>query len=114
STCRRSGSLRSRPFPAAAPGPCRSRRWRRDARPALLVRRDEKLPELSELPLDVYRGRSVSLRVARMVAHVERLAEGDRDRVEVTEAPVLRAVNRAADDGRAFLDGDHGGAGQER
>src|SRR5688500_13704943 len=43
-----------------------------------------------------------------MAAEVERLAERDRDGMEVAEAPVLRAVDRGAHDRHAFLDGDQG------
>src|SRR5438067_10018352 len=44
-----------------------------------------------------------------MPAEVERLAEGDRNRMEVAELPVLRPVNRTADDRYLLLDGDHRG-----
>src|SRR3954452_21358153 len=42
-----------------------------------------------------------------MSAQVDRLTEGDRDRMEVAEAPVLRALDRAADDRHALLHSDH-------
>src|SRR3954464_2331075 len=42
-----------------------------------------------------------------MSAQADRLAEGDRDRMEVAEPPVLRAVDGAAPDRRALLQGDH-------
>src|SRR6478752_3033024 len=42
-----------------------------------------------------------------MLAQVDRLAEGDRDRMEIPEPPVLRAVDRAAHDRHALLHGDH-------
>src|SRR3954452_25391508 len=42
-----------------------------------------------------------------MSAQVDRLTEGDRDRMEVAEAPVLRALDRAADDRHALLHGNH-------
>src|SRR3954453_8036659 len=42
-----------------------------------------------------------------MSAQADRLPEGDRDRMEIAEPPVLRAVDRAAHDGRALLHGDH-------
>src|SRR5687768_16154890 len=41
-----------------------------------------------------------------MAAEVDRLPERDRDGMEVAEAPVLRAVDRAAYDRHAFLNGD--------
>src|SRR5204863_7511712 len=44
----------------------------------------------------------------------QRLAPGDRRGGEVAELPVLRAVDRAADDGHALLDRDHCGAGLHR
>ena len=72
---------------------------------------DEEFPEAPELLLNVCSRRSVALGIARMIADVERLAKRDRDRVEVSEPPVLRAVDRAADDRGALLHGDHGGTG---
>src|SRR3954453_21971874 len=42
-----------------------------------------------------------------MSAQVDRLAEGDRDGMEVAEPPVLRALDRAADDRHALLHSDH-------
>src|SRR3954464_6171296 len=42
-----------------------------------------------------------------MSAQVDRLAECDRDGMEVAEPPVLRALDRAADDRHALLHGDH-------
>src|SRR6478609_5562337 len=49
-----------------------------------------------------------------MAGDVERLAEGDRDRVEVPGFPELAPVDGAADDGRSFLYRDHRGAGKHR
>src|SRR3954447_18469919 len=42
-----------------------------------------------------------------MSAQVDRLTEGDRHRMEVAEAPVLRALDRAADDWHSLLHSDH-------
>src|SRR4051812_552351 len=42
-----------------------------------------------------------------MSAQVDRLAEGDRDGMEVAEPPVLRALDRAAHDRHALLHSDH-------
>src|SRR5436190_3278647 len=42
-----------------------------------------------------------------MSAQVDRLAEGDQDRMEVAEPPVLRALDRAAHDRHALLHSDH-------
>src|SRR3954468_15449315 len=47
-----------------------------------------------------------------MSAQVDRLAEGDRDGMEVADPPVLRALDRAADDRHTLLHSDHRRAGK--
>ena len=65
-------------------------------------------PKPSRFPLDL---RPRGYLVASQVADPPRLAPGDRARVEVAELPVLRAVDRAADDRHVLLHRDHRGAG---
>src|SRR6266542_360829 len=94
-----------------AEGDRRSRRRDRDAWPAELVRLDEEVEQPPQLALDLGRAVPVPFRVPRVGVEVEWLAEGDRNRVEVPEPPVLRAVDRTANHGRALLDRDHRRAG---
>src|SRR4051812_32667388 len=64
----------------------------------------EPLPETLQLGLDLLRRLAVALRAAREIAEPDRLAVGDRDRLEVAGTPLVRAVDRRAHDGRVLLE----------
>src|SRR6476660_4496844 len=76
--------------------------------------KQEKLPETAQVVLEIQLRRGFASRLLRMAGDVERIAEGDRDRVEVPRFPELAPVDGAADDGCSFLHSDHRGAGQYR
>ena len=75
-------------------------------RPAVVLD-DEPLPEPAQLALDLERRLAVTLAAARQAVEAHRLAPDDRDRREVADLPLLRAVDRAADDGHVLLQRDH-------
>src|SRR5438270_3560828 len=84
-----------------------SSRWSGDGRAAERVQVGEEVEELVQLALDLARRLAVALRVPRQALEAARLAPRDRDRSEVPEPPVLRAVDRGWDDRHILLQRDH-------
>src|SRR5215208_3556986 len=90
-----------------AEGERRSCRGCRVPGPALRMELHKPVEQAPELPLDLGGGLPVSARAAREAVEAHRVAPGDRDGVEVAGPPVLRPVDRTADDGDIVLERDH-------
>ena len=85
---------------------------RRGVRASCISTRKSKSSRI--LPCRISRRLLVALAALRQALEADRLAPGERDRVEVPGLPRLRAVDRDRDHGHVLLQRDHRGAGLER
>src|SRR5262249_47360040 len=82
-------------------------RRRNAVRTSQAMHLDQELPEAADAPFDLGGRLAVSAAAPRQTLEAERLAPGDRDRMEVADLPCLRAVDRAGHNRDVLLQGDH-------